>query len=69
MKIAKQMELLTSLENNTTYAQNSFREKLAFQIKCYRSVMINQKPKQRAKASPFFLYKPEDTEGIDPNQL
>jgi len=43
MKFAKQMELLTSLGNNTTYAQKIFRKKFAFHQKCCGSVKINQK--------------------------
>lgn len=71
MKIAKQMELLTSLGNNMTYAQKSFRKKLAFRMKCCGSVKINQKQKgkRKEKVTTFLLLKARRYKGVAPNQL
>lgn len=71
MKIAKQMELLTSLGNNTAYAQKSFRKKLAFHMKCCGSVKINQKQKgkRQGKVITFLLLKARRHKGVAPNQL
>lgn len=49
IKIMKQMELLTSLGNNTADAQKSFKKKLAFRMKCCGSVKINGKQKGKRK--------------------